>query len=156
MARLIDTSGTIILNLSFHNRTKIITNYDDKINNWIPIDFELAVYSEKYNIYPEVDPKLNMFEIDLMFSKLRSLITEMQLTNKFSKVEISTFEFLYELEFYDLEEDGKIKCTVWTFEAIRTNGVIQNCQRGFRFNIALNSLIEFTDNLEQELNHLLK
>ncbi len=43
-----------------------------------------------------------------MFSKLRSLISEMQLANKFSKVEISTFEFLYELEFQDFEEDEKI------------------------------------------------
>jgi hypothetical protein len=60
------------------------------------------------------------------------------------------------LEFYDLEEDEKIKCTVWAFEATKADGVIQNCQRGFRFNVALNSLIEFTDNLEQELKHILK
>lgn len=155
MASLVDVSGTIVLNLSFHIRTNVITNYNDKINNWIPIDFELKVSNETYSIYSEVNPKLNMFEIDLMFSKLKSLISDMQQKRTSSKIEISTFEFFYELEFYDLEEDEKIKCTVWMFEASRTNGEIQNCQRGFRFTINLDGLIRFTNTLEQELNQLL-
>ena len=34
-----------------------------------------------------------------------------------------------------LKKMKKFKCTVWAFEANRTDGVIQNCQRGFRFNV---------------------
>lgn len=55
-----------------------------------------------------------------------------------------------------LKKMKKFKCTVWAFEATKADGVIQNCRGGFRFNVALNSLIEFTDNLEQELKHILK
>lgn len=155
MARLVDVSGTISLKLSFHNKTNIIANYNDKINNWIPIEFELKVYNETYRIYSEVDPKLNMFEIDLMLLKLKSLIFDMQQKKASSKIDISTFEFFYELEFYDLDEDEKIKCTVWMFEASRTNGEIQNCQRGFRFTVDLAELTQFTSTLEQELQQIL-
>ncbi|MBP1989569.1 WapI family immunity protein [Paenibacillus eucommiae] len=156
MAKLVDTSGKISLVLSFHQRSKLITEYEDDINNWIPIDFEVNVFEESYKIYPEVNPSLNLFEINLMFSKLKSSIREMQLTNKFKKVEISTYEFYYELEFVDLTEDDWISCTVWTFEASRTNGNIYDVQRGFRFIVTITSLRDFVNKLEEELNLVLQ
>lgn len=154
MARLLDVSGKISLNLSFHQRGKVILNYEDEINNWIPIDFEVKVYDESYKISTEVMPSLNMFEINLMLSKLRAIIKDMHLRNDFEKTAISTFEFYYELEFFYLKEDELIECTVWTFEATRTNGEIQNVQRGFRFSVSLESLSEFREALELELNQI--
>ncbi|TXK68119.1 hypothetical protein [Paenibacillus sp. N3.4] len=155
MAKLVDISGKISLILSFHKRNKLITEYEDDINNWIPIDFEINLFEESYSIYPEVNPSLNLFEINLMFSKLKASISGMQSTKIFNKVEISTFEFYYELEFNNSSEEDWIHCTVWTFESSRTNGAIHDVQRGFRFIISLESLIEFVKNLEDELNLLL-
>jgi hypothetical protein len=156
MANLVDISGKISLSLAFHQRSKLITEYEDDINNWIPIDFEIKVFEEAYSIYPEVNPSLNLFEINLMFSKLKASIIGMRSTNIFNKVEISTFEFYYELEFNDLTEEDWISCTVWTFEASRTNGDIHDVQRGFRFIITIDSLIEFVNTLEEELNILIR
>lgn len=154
MARLLDVSGKICLNISFHQRGKVILSYEDEINNWIPIDFQVKVYDESYKISTEVMPSLNMFEINLMLSKLRAIIEDMHSRNDFEKTAISTFEFYYELEFFHLKEDELIECTVWTFEASRTNGEIQNVQRGFRFSVSLESLSEFRDTLEIELNQI--
>jgi hypothetical protein len=156
MAKLLDISGKTSLDLSFHQRRKVITGYEDEMNNWIPIDFEIKVYDESYKIYPEVTPSLNMFEINLMLSKLRVIIENMELKKDFAKVAISTYEFYYELEFCQLKEDELIECTVWTFETSRTNGEIENLQRGFRFSISLESLIVFENSLKQELNKILK
>lgn len=156
MARLLDVSGKISLTLSFHQRRKVIMSYDDDINNWIPIDFEIRVYDDSYKIYPEVSPSLNMYEINLMLSKLRVIIEDMHVRKDFERVSISTYEFYYELEFVHLKEDELIECTVWTFEASRTNGEIQNVQRGFRFSVTLESLSEFLQALEQELNQIVK
>lgn len=130
--------------------------YEDNINNWIPIDFEVYVFNESYQMHPTVNPKLNLFEIYLMFSKLRALIEEKETTNKFEKKEISTFEFYYELEFYELIEESEIQCTVWMFEASRTSGKIHHVDRGFRFSTTLDSLVKFTEDLEQELEQLLR
>ncbi|ULO05237.1 hypothetical protein H1230_19230 [Paenibacillus sp. 19GGS1-52] len=155
MAQLTNITGDIYLKISFHQRSSVIMQYKDDINNWIPIDFEVNVFNEFYKMHPTVDPKLNLFEVNLMISKLRALIDEKEITNKFEKKEISTFEFFYELEFYDLVEENEIQCTVWMFEASRTCGKIHHVDRGFRFSTTLESLIIFTENLEQELKQLL-
>ncbi|WP_145331875.1 hypothetical protein [Paenibacillus xylanexedens] len=154
MARLLDVSGKNSLNLSFHQRRKVIKSYDDEINNWIPIDFEIRVYDKSYKIYPEVAPSLNMYEINLMLSKLRVIIENIHSKKDFEKVAISTYEFYYELEFFHLKEDELIECTIWTFETSRTNGEIQNVQRGFRFSVSVESLTEFRGTLELELNQI--
>ncbi|MGG4143837.1 hypothetical protein ABEW34_11935 [Paenibacillus algorifonticola] len=156
MAQLINTTGDIHLKLSFHKRSSVIMQYEDDINNWIPIDFEVCVFNESYKMHPKVNPKLNLFEVNLMFSKLRALIEEKKEKNKFERIEISTFEFFYELEFYELIEENEIQCTIWIFEASRTYGKIHHVDRGFRFSTTLNSLVKFTDSLEQELKQILQ
>ncbi|WP_128658632.1 WapI family immunity protein [Paenibacillus sp. 598K] len=156
MAQLLNTTGDTHLKLSFHQRSSVIMQYEDDINNWVPIDFEVCVFNETYNMHPKVNPKLNLFEVNLMFSKLRALIKEKKEKNTFEKKEISTFEFFYELEFCELVEENEIQCTVWMFEASRTLGKIHHVDRGFRFSTTLDSLIIFTDSLEQELKQILQ
>ncbi|MDO3413300.1 HEAT repeat domain-containing protein [Saccharibacillus sp. CPCC 101409] len=151
MAVLIDTFGTSSFGLSFHEGKGLVSGYHDDINNWIPITFETRILEESYAVNPEEHASLNMNEIRGMFTKFRSMMQQYQETNTFRKVEISTYEFYYNLEFEYLKEDEWIACTIWTNQAARTHGKIRGIERGVRMLTAFESFESFVRELEQEL-----
>lgn len=153
MAVLRSKRGDVSFELKFLKDApffKVDTSKPD-VENWLPVIYKVIAFEESYSVISDINPTLNLFEVKNMLDKFKHVINAKISGANFNRVEISTYEFYYEIELFDPNEEDEVGVTIWLFEATRTNGELNGFDRGFRFYVSLEVLISFTNHLEQEI-----
>ncbi|TYA11223.1 hypothetical protein FRY98_18815 [Paenibacillus faecis] len=72
-----------------------------------------------------------------MLEKFKQVISLKSTGANFNRVEISTYEFYYEIELFDPNEEDEVGVTIWLFEATRTNGELNGFEGDSDFTFLL-------------------
>lgn len=141
------------INLVNNSQLDIKTSRSD-IENWVPFTFLFEVLQDKYVYDEKAKATFTLYEIKKLVSEFKKIIHLKQNNQSFDTFKFFNLESNFGLNIYDPLEENEIGIDVWINMGTYTNGKIHGFNKGFSFEVSLESLFQFTTQLSLQLDGL--
>jgi hypothetical protein len=165
MPQINNLENNVLLEICLINNSLLDVELSrNDIENWIPFTFLLKVLDEKY-VYADKDgATFTLCEIKNFISGVQKLINLKKSNPTYTQIEFfKSEEFVFfnlEANFgiivYDPFDENELGIKVWINIGTYSKGKIVGFDKGYDFVVSLNSVENFINELNQQLNILLK
>jgi hypothetical protein len=155
MANLENEERNISLSIDLINNKFLDVDLQrEDYENWIPFILSLNLENESYNYSEASGAALTIYEIERLLSLIEEMIEKKENNRVIEKYEFSSSECYFDLIFFDTFEVNLIYVEVWINIGSYTEGETFGYDKGFRFVVDLNSLGNFKNKINSQLNLL--
>lgn len=155
MPKIINAEGNISIEINLiKNEYLDIEESRDDFENWIPFEFELVAGEEKYSYSSEAGATFSLYEIKNFISNVDTIIQAKMNNSTFERYVFCSSECYFDLELSDPLEKNQVSADIWINLGSLTKGKTYGYDKGFRFDINLDTLKLFINTLKQQLKQL--
>ncbi|MGE6577828.1 WapI family immunity protein [Paenibacillus xylanexedens] len=123
--------------------------------NWIPFILSFYLENENYNYSEASGATLTIYEIKNLIISIEEMIEKKNNNHIIERYEFSSSECYSELIFFDTFELNLVYVEIWINIGSYTEGGTFGFDKGFRFVVNLESLGEFKNEINCQLNLLI-
>lgn len=122
--------------------------------NWIPFELNLIIENERLAYESKDGATFSCLEIKNMITSIDEIIQLKSNNRNFKRYEFSTSECYFDLVFYDPFEENEVYMELWINIGALTKGQLYGYDKGYRFVVSLDGIMEFTNALRLQMKEL--
>ncbi|MDQ0172399.1 WapI family immunity protein [Paenibacillus tundrae] len=145
---------TLTINL-INNKFMDVDSQRESFENWIPFSFCVEVENRQLCFLEDSGATLSLFEINLLTNMLKDITQQKQLGAHIKRHEFSSSECYFDLIFSETFEENLVYLEVWINMGSYSGGVSFGYDKGFRFVVTVENLIEFMIGINVQLNEII-
>ncbi|NLK98240.1 MAG: hypothetical protein GX272_09245 [Epulopiscium sp.] len=158
MPKLINTENNIVmeLNLVKNERFDVKIGRDD-FENWIPFVFDFII--EKIEVYSYTEESIASFSIEdikIMITRFESVIKDKSEGIELKRLGWGPIENYFSIELYETYEENRVNVDLWISVGELTLGKSSGYDRGFSFEVTIDSLKTFIEGIKEQFKVLVE
>lgn len=154
MAIMNNLDKNILLMIDFIANDLLDTSSKNDFEKWIPFKFKLISPLEIYTYDEDSRCTFSYYELNNLILGMKKACFDKR-QNIFSPFSFCCLERYFEILLTDTLEPESIYFDIWINIGTYTSGKIYGYERGIRFVVSLDEVIDFAEKLEGELKNII-